>query len=363
MTGCVLRAPEPGQEVVDSAVDTDGGGDVGEEDASEAGFARVLTINTSLTGGVLESVNLNTGAINEDLAETTGDAQLTTVGESLLVLDRFDGARVRLLDPGEWETPLADYPLDGAPYDAQICGDALFVSLHSAGTIIALDPLTGETLATIEAPKGYDPAGLTVVEETLYAALHELDEATWAPVAGAVAEIDCRTRKVTRTVEVPGPLPAVEAWPGEPEKVLVRVGAFDRRGGLYAIDRPSGLVSLLIDEAALDLGLADVALSGSRGVALTYDADWRYGIACFDTLDYLLVEAEQPRAQLVDVALSPEGRAWIAARPSADDPDGPSGLLVYDLESCESVTGADWFRLNLPPWRILMQGYEDSEGD
>ena len=364
LTGCVLRAPEPGSETIDSAVDTDGGGDVGEEDASELGFARVLTANAALTGGVLESVNLNTGAINEDLAETSGDAQLAIVGESLLVLDRFDDARVRLLDPGEWETPLADYALDGAPYDAQVCGDALFVSLHTAGTIVALDPLTGETLASIEAPKGQDPAGLAVVEGTLYAALHELDPATYTPLAGSVAEIDCETRKVVRTIGVPGPLPAVEPWPGEPDKLLVRVGAFDRQGGLYAVDRPSGLVSLLIDEAAMDRGLADVALSGRRGVALTYDADWRYGVSCFDTLDFLLVEVEQPRAQLVDVALSPEGRAWIAARPPADDPSGLSGLLVYDLETCTSITGADWFRLDQPPWRIIMQDLDDeTEGE
>lgn len=352
---CVFREPVPAADSADSAADTDGGGDVGEDQASEPGLAVVLTANEVLSAGWLATISLEDGARSDQLVETRGDAAAAIAGEGLLLLERFGGARARALDPADWSAPAWEQPVDGGPYAAAACGEALLVSRYEAGDVVALDPLSGQTLGA--AAVDGSPAGLVADGGTLYVAVHRLDEESWTPLDGALIAVDCASLEQVGAWELPGPLPSVQLWPGRPGTLLVRLGAYDRQGGVYALDLAGGALAPIVreQEELGGRGLSDFAIDGSSGALLTYgEDDWQVHCLALDGDTARITDAERTPAALVDVAISPGGQAWIAARPPWDDPEGDAGLLVYDLATCTSLTGPDWFRTDEPPLRVLI---------
>ncbi len=351
LSACTLRAPVAGSDSGDTGEAP--ASDIEEADVGEPGAALVTTVNGTFTEGWLASVDLEDASVDDGLLQTTGDPQLTVLGDRVLVLDRFAGGLARVFDPADWSAPLAEFAVDGDPYAAASCGDALFISRYSAGAVSVVDPETGAALGEIDLAggEGWRPAGLLAVGETLYVALHAVDEDTWTPADGAVAAVDCGARALSGLWEAPGPLPALYPPLEGRAAPLVRAGAYDLKGGIYALE--AGRFEPLLLEAEWGLGVADLALRGARGVALTYDAEWRYAVSCLDAGErWSLAEIQGVRSQLVDVAISPGGLAWVAARAALDDPETPAGLLVFDVESCSPITGADWVSTDLPPWRV-----------
>ncbi len=350
LLSCTFRDPVP-------AVDSGGGGaDTGGGAAwaalSEPGQVLVLTANEVLSAGWLATIRMEDGARSDELVPTGGDAVMRRAGDALLLLDRSEGGALRVLDPSDWTAAGLEIALDGGPYDAARCGDAIFVSRYEAGEVAAFDAESGAPLGTVST--GGSPAGLVADGETLYVAIHRVDEELWVALDGAVGAIDCASLSLEETWELDGTLPAIQSWPGTAGVLLVQLDV-DSRGVVRGFDTATGALSSVMDLASESV--RDYALSEDEGVFLTRDEGgasqvwcYRYGGGEGDAVP----AGQRYASQLADVDLSAEGRAWIAARPAWDDPGGAAGLLVYDLASCGPLNAEALLQTTEPPLQVLI---------
>jgi hypothetical protein len=59
---------------------------------------------------------------------------------------------------------------------------------------------------------------------------------------------------------------------------------------------------------------------------------------------------------LTDVALAPDGTAWISARPPWSDPLAQGGVIVVDRDTCEAQGDPNGLATAMPPFSLAVWG-------
>ncbi|MDP6933116.1 MAG: hypothetical protein QGG40_09375, partial [Myxococcota bacterium] len=193
---------------------------------------------------------------------------------------------------------------------------------------------------------------------TLYASLNQLDEDNgWIANGGLVIQVDCETLEVTDSWSAE-PNPMIEVHPSQPDSLLVRTGVYyEADGEVFTLNPTTGQTSEAhLSEADVGLDVSVVgSVSSGRAIALASSIDdWgaTYSILCGDLATGEWIEAETTSSFLIDLEVNDEGEAWIVARTSWVDSDTPGGILVYDVESCTSLTSDDWLNFSLDPYSV-----------
>lgn len=340
-----------------------GGTPTGDGGTAGQQTAVLTTLSMDFATGSLATVDLDDWTVTDEITTTSGDASVV-VDEGLAVqLNRFGFDSLRLHTPGQWEKPrwevsVADAEGTTNPTDAALCDGQLFVALYERQHLLVLDPDTGALSGAVDLSAWTDadgtsaePGSMVRRGDRLYVALERLDRGKgWVDAGGKVVEVDCPSRAATRAWDV-GANTRVFDWPGR-EEVLVGARAWgEMKGGVYVLDPAAGTVALRIDLDASGTTVAGVAAAGDAAVLLTLSADWQtYGIHCADLLDGTVVQAEARTEYLQAVVANDRGEAWISAHWGWTDPDAASpGLVVYDIATCTSLTGATPITFSLAP--------------
>ena len=195
---------------------------------------------------------------------------------------------------------------------------------------------------------GPEPSSIVEVDGMLYVGLNRLNrDGGWVDDGGMVVEVDCDTEEATRAWDVGGNT-QVHAWEGS-GKVLATARAYDQDpSGLYVIDPAQGTVSNLIDTGVESL--SSIAAFEDAAIAISLASDYSsYDVHCIDLTTGDLTTLEQTTSYLTSARANDLGEAWITASNSWIDPKAPSGLFVYDIASCSSLTGSDALELSLAP--------------
>lgn len=332
--------------------------------------AILATVSADYAVGALAAVDLESLAAHDNLTAVSGDPTVGVTGGQVVQMNRGADNNVRLYDPGAFSAPRVEFSTgDGSnPHDAEICGDALFVSLYKENFLAVYDPASGTLLEQIDLSAYDDGDGLpeastmVVLGDTLYLALEQLEEsgAHWQPAGGTVLAIDCERREILQGWET-GPSPALFADPSQPDTLLLRTGVyydaagdFAWDGGLWRLDPASGeTTDLGLDEAALEINLGAVAASASGvAVVLSTDSEWAFSLSCLDLATGTLTLGETVQSYLAAVAIDETGRAWVASRSSWAAPEAPGGVLLYDVESCTRLAEGDGISLGLEPYAL-----------
>ncbi len=325
--------------------------------------AVLATVSMDFATGALASVSLEDGSIQDLLAPVSGDAVVRTVGEEVLVLNRFGYDNLRFYAPGQWSAPRLEVGVgDGEgptnPVDTAICGEDLLVLLYERDHALFLSPTTGAVTGTLDLSPWVDGDGqspeagsIAAWEGRLYLGLERLDRsAGWIDAGGFVLEVDCEARAITREWEGPANT-NVEGWP-EGDGLLVRGRAWgERAGGVYRFDPEQGLSPLV---EVVEGEVAGIAAVGSDLIYTTLAEDnSSYGIHCADLSTGQSREVDRRTEYLADIAASPTGEAWIAAHWGWNDPEGSSpGVFRWDIASCEPIEPDQPLQFSLAPSSI-----------
>lgn len=347
----------------------DGGFKIDDTGEAAGSGAVVATVSSDYATGALATVSLDDWSVSDNLATLSGDPALSVSEGKVLALSRGSEDAVRIYAPGAWTEPLVEFSVgDGAnPHDAEICGDALWVSLYGESFLGVYDPDNGNLLASLDLAAYDDGDGIpeassmVVRGDTLYVALEQLDETTtyWSAKGGTVIAIDCMRRSISGSWEV-SPVPTLFADPDDEQGLLVRTGAyfdaegeFSWDGGLWSLDPAEGTVSAIAPaESENNLNYTGIAAAeGGRAIVVATDASWLYSVYCLDRSSGSLTLIETLDSYISSVQVNARGEAWLATRASWAAPDAAAGVLVYDVASCTRLTDAP-IALSLEPYAI-----------
>lgn len=317
--------------------------------------AVVATVSASYSTGTVAAVSLADWTVEDELFVASGDPAVSASEGSVFQLNRYGHDAVRRYDPGAWAAPRWEQALDDQsnPHAARVCAGEVFVTLYGGDVLAVLDLETGEPIDAVDLSAwgdgdGVGPEASTLVAwgDRLYAGLNRLDRAGgWADAGGAVVEIDCEARAVTRAWMVGGNT-SVHPWPGGDGLLVLARAHGEDVSGVYALDPDADTLSLRVE---LPGEPADVAAWGERAVATSLAEDGSgYTLHCLDLSAGELLSSEETDSYLTAAASDDRGRAWVARGLSWVDPEAPTGLDVVDIATCETQTTTP-IRLSLHP--------------
>ncbi len=321
--------------------------------------AVITTVASDYTTGAFATVDLDSWTLSDELFVTSGDPAVSVSEGMVFQLNRYGYDSMRRYEPGDWTAPLWEVALEDLsnPYVARVCEGVVFVALYDLGTIGVYDPDSGEELGTVDLSAFFDadssgpePSTLVPYGGKLYAGLERLDrDGGWVDAGGAVVEIDCGERAVTRSWSVGGNT-AVHPWAGG-EGLLVRARAYgDDAGGLYVLDPEADSVELRVDLG--DEQLSNVGAFGGAAAATSLSADYTSSsLHCLDLAAGSITSSEVTDAYYTDLAVNDRGEAWITTGSSWMDPHAPTGLWVFGIEGCEAKTEQP-IQPSLHPWSV-----------
>ena len=348
----------------DSGISTDSGtttdsGDSGEP--SLQSMAVVTTVASDYSTGSIAAVDMEAWIATDELFVTSSDPGVVAEDGWVFQINRYGHDSVRKYSAGDWAAPLWEQSMGeySNPYDVEICNGDLFVSLYGANHMAVVDLETGASkgqvdLSAFADTDGLSPEATSIVEVDgkLYVSLQQMDttQTYWASEGGKVVEVDCASMAVTQSWNVGGNTNLM-AWP-ESGKVLAGAEAFgDDTAGLYVIDTVAGTKSQLVDSAALGVNILDVAVVGDKAMAISIKADWSaYVLSCMDLSTGDLLSSEETNSYLTSISANNRGEAYVTAGSSWLDAAAPSGLAVYDVESCTAK--GDWMSFSMYPTSV-----------
>ena len=82
---------------------------------------------------------------------------------------------------------------------------------------------------------------------------------------------------------------------------------------------------------------------------VTMDDSYGYHMYCVDLKTNETTEVESTNNYISNMTVNDAGEAWIVARPGWADSTSTSGVIVYDIDACSSLTGSDWLSTVLSP--------------
>lgn len=324
-------------------------GDVGAGPAvpGQVTAAVLATATDAYDVGALTTVTLDGWEV-ADVATLHGDAVVAVEGGRVWAINRLQVDSVRAYTPGSWAVPELEVGTGRAsnPHDVAWCDGALFVSRYARDHLLVLDPATGEELGQVDLAAEADADGipeasdLVVDGDHVLVALQRLDrDQGWVSTAGGrVVAVDCARREVVERWDV-GPNPELAAWSGG---VVVIAEDGVRRLGEEALllDRVDGAQ------------VVDLALGPDGRGALVAREGARHVVACVDADTWTPHGVRSLSHYVADVAVHAEGEAWLAVRRGWEDPTSPGGVMVLDVATCEERTGGDWIRGRFAPFSV-----------
>ncbi len=345
----LLVACAPSVDEKRSAVPTGGSSGTGQ------GVAVLATVSDDYATGALATVQLDDWSVTDTIVDISGDPAVDHAGDWVFQLDRYGHDTVRAYRPGAWGAPEAEWALaDGAnPHAVAWCDGAAFITEYDAPGIGVWDPARGLVQGRVDLSEHADGDGIPEASSAvvgangrLYVGAHHFDrDDGWSEAGGAVLEIDCAARAVTASWAVP--TPDVFAHPGA-DTLLVA----SRDGSLRTLDPATGTLSASLLDRPLPGNVSALAAWGEHAVAVLADADYAYSVHCVSLDDGSHTPIESRANFLTAAEANDRGEVWIAARLHWDDPGGATGTLVYDAETCASLTGPDLIQTLLAPYSI-----------
>lgn len=331
-------------------------------------FSVVAT--TDFTVGALATVDLDTWAVTDNITAATGDTVLVADDGLLLVINRYQHDSIRIYDPLELRVPLLEFSTGSGsnPTDARFCGGNLFVSLYEEDYLGVFDPDSGLQVGQVDLSAFIDDDGIpeasTMVRkgDQLYVGLERLDrsDAFWlaSQGGGRVVTVDCPTREVVASVATGSNL-QLYPHPMDDSALIVVEGVYwnsdgqvDLDGGIRMLDLDSGqLGPFVLTEEQAGGNLTGLALDGQgRGLVLIAD-DEGTGIHCIDMDSWVPEMVASTSLYIREIRANDRGEAHVLTR-SWIDPEVAGGIRVFDLETCEDLTGDDWIRFELEPFSV-----------
>jgi hypothetical protein len=360
--GCSKDATD---DTTDSGVATDSGittdsGETGEP--SLQSMAVVTTVASDYSTGSIAAVDMDAWTAADELFVTSSDPGVVAEDGWVFQINRYGHDSVRKYSAGDWAAPLWEQSMGeySNPYDVEICNGDLFVSLYGANHMAVVDLETGASkgqvdLSAFADTDGLSPEATSIVEVDgkLYVSLQQMDTTQtteWVSEGGKIVEVDCASMAVTQSWDVGGNTNLM-AWP-DSGKVLAGAEAFgDDSAGLYVIDTVTGTKSQMVDSAALGVNILDVAVAGDKAMAISVKADWSaYVLSCMDLSTGALLSSEETNSYLTSISANNRGEAYVTAGSSWIDATAPSGLAVYDVESCTAK--GDWMSFSMYPTSV-----------
>ncbi len=348
----------------------DGGAGDGGADGGSTGTqttAVIATLAQDYSTGSLAEVSVSDWTVTDEITTTSGDPLVSVDDGYVFQINSYGYDTVRMYTPGDYSAPVMELSVGTSgpgpnpstnPYDAHICDGKLFVSLYGRDYLPWYDPSSGLLGGTVDLSAYADgdssgPEASQMVERggKLYVGLNRLDRNSgWSTVGGKVVEIDCESGAVTNDWDVAGNTQVFD-WEGHSE-VLAGGSAYGKQGGgLYVIDPAADTVSQVLDFDADEQNISAVAARGSKAVVVTSAWDYSgYSVYCADLSAGTTSLAETFVEYLTDAAANDHGEAWVAANWGWIDPDAATaGAMVYDIETCTSLTGDSPIATSLAP--------------
>jgi hypothetical protein len=310
--------------------------------------AVVTTVAGDYSTGSFATVELNTRNVSDELFITSGDPVVVADDGHIFQINRLGYDNVRRYAPGQWLVPVWEQGVgeNSNPHDANICGGQLYITLYDKDYIAVHDLDLGILVGTVDLSafndgdeQGPEASKLVEIEGRLYAGLNRLNRNNdWKSEGGVVVEIDCENQEVTRHWDVGGNT-KVYPWPGE-NRLLVTTHASDTESAsLITIDPQSDTTTTLVDTE--NQNIVGLAAFGDRAVGISVADDYsHYAVHCFDLNTGVWSTAEQTDSFLTGVYPNDNGEAWITSGRPWIDLEAPSGIFVYDIETCTSKTDA-----------------------
>jgi len=324
-------------------------------------LAVIGTLADDYSVGAVATVQMDTLALSDTLSPTAGDAVVRAVEDQVAVLNRLNTDTVRLFDPADWSRPELELALPDLsnPQDAAMCGDKLWVSLHTADHVPAYDHM-GRRVAKADLSDwtGTDGAAealrMHVYEDTLILSVEQFaQDAGWVSEGGAVLQVDCQTAEVTELLQAT-PSPAIVAGP-EAGTVLVRTGLYGELDGeLMLLSLETLQTEVWLTESEVGGDITGVAAYGETLLYLSVDTDWTYRLHCRDIGTGDETVGMQTPSFLSDLQVDDRGRAWVTARAGwSSDADTTPGIHLFDAHACQALTPeGEAIRTTLNPFNV-----------
>lgn len=330
-------------DTADPDVDTD-------TDPSAEGqtMAVITTVSSDYATGSFATVDLDSGTITDEIFLTSGDPAVSAGGGWVFQINRYNYDNLRVYAPGSWGAPLWEQDLGDLsnPQEAEVCEEALFVTLYGRDHLGVYDLQSGLLTGTVDLSAfadgdevGPEAASLVALGGKLYAGLNRLNRSEgWTNAGGRVVEIDCARRAVTRSWPVGGNT-RVSAWPGTARLLVQATAHGEDPGGLYRLDPGADTVELIVESPGERFSGVAAVGEGAIAIALADDHS-RYTVYCIDLAAGVADVLEETGSYLTGVAQNDRGEAWISAGSSWLDDAAPSGIFRYDIASCTPLASA-----------------------
>jgi hypothetical protein len=335
--------------------------------------SRAVVVTTNFETGALATVRTAPPRrVSYPSSTIAGDAVIRTLGDRVVVLNRFLADNVQILDPSRGMRTVLQCSTGAAtnPHDiALIAPDKAYVTRYDVARLLIVDPSAGGcgpfTRGTIDLGAQADADGLPEMNQVIvdgsraFVTIQRLNRRRlFEPTGpGRVVVIDTATDAVVTVLELAGANPFGDASgivrePGTGKLVVGSVGEFGTigDGGLQRID-PSTLTvepGFFVSEDALGGDITDfVLVSATRGYAIVQARDERNLLMRFDPSGVEApVQLLSRSGFLPDVAIAPDGAIWVA-----DQTLPAPGLRVFDPVTGEQMHGGV-VDVGLPPFSM-----------
>ncbi len=336
-----------------------------------------IVVTSDYSDSILARVDLSSGMVYDQLAAFPAGDMLVTVEEGDIYLLSRSGEDVVRRYPGGAVDEAPDLEIStGAgsnPHALELCAGKLWISLYNQSELIALDPMSGERLHTVDlhsydegTDNSSEPSSMVESDGHLYLALERFDLHTLqADAEGRILRIDCEDGALVDEWST-GPSPRIQQDSSDKHTLLIKEGDFYTvDGGIRTLSLASGeFGDALLGEAELNADLGAVASAGNHLVA----SSWAFAstpalssIHCLDRDTSQLSPGQSQWTQNIwHLRTAPNGAVWAALSPSATEPSAEHGILQVNPATCDT-SGEELIRFLLPPTHLVFINVDESE--
>jgi hypothetical protein len=241
------------------------------------GLPHLVVVGTDYQSGILTAADPASGTRCDPIAPVGPDPAVRSWGDEVAVFDRTGGSALRLFQPGVYERPQAELPLEPGLNVHDVVGvDGELWLAPYEGTEVLRVSRAGVALGAIDLADHADGDGLPEIDrfvsrgDRLYVGLQRLDRTEdWQGSSGRVVELDGADAGAWWAT---GPNPKLYPHPADDRRVVALTGTFfSADGALEVLDPDEGVTTTLVSEQALGYDLSGFAGVGGHAVVLGVD--------------------------------------------------------------------------------------------
>ena len=323
-------------------------------------FAVVATIASDYSVGALGAVHAETHTVIDNITATSGDSVVHATDEWVVQLNRFNYDTVRLYPLRDWTNPALEFSVGplANPHDGVLCAGKLFVSLYGRDYIGVYSPTTGNEIGRVRLDAfadgddvGPEASSLVMVNGLLYAGLQRLNrDDNWQSVGGEVVEIHCEDEAVNRSWAVGANTRIKESTNGADLLVVAEENAGEL-GGVWRLTPDQEPALERLASATNDSTFIDVGATDTHLVIARHDTFNTYGLSCLSLESGEMSPVVELDSFITDLAMSPDGKAWVATRPHWETPSASAGIEILEPTTCDRQ-GLQPITTELPPYSL-----------